>query len=56
MLRCDECGCVTELAQGWIAQILSDRETESESDLAVHCPLCARREFEVLSQRGFPYT
>ena len=56
MLCCDECGCVTDRAQGWIAQILSDQETESETDLAVHCPLCAKREFELLSPRGLPYT
>ena len=56
LLCCDECGCVTDLAQGWIAQILNDQETDTGTDLAVHCPLCAQREFEVLSSRGASYT
>ena len=57
LLCCDECGCVTDLAQGWIAQILSEPERSEEgADIAVHCPLCAQREFELLSPRGLPYT
>jgi hypothetical protein len=57
LLCCDECGCVTDRAQGWIAQILNDPESSDDGDeVAVHCPLCAQREFEVLSRRSAPYT
>jgi len=57
LLCCDECGCVTHLAPGWIAQIVSDPESsEGARDITVYCPVCAQREFEVVSPRGLPYT
>jgi len=57
LLRCDECGCVTDLAPGWIAQIVSDPEgSEGRKDVAVHCPVCALREFEVVSEHSLQYT
>jgi hypothetical protein len=57
LLCCDECGCVTDLAPGWIAHLVGDHESsEGGKDVTVHCPVCAQREFEVVSQRGLPYT
>ena len=57
MLCCDECGCVTHRAPGWIAQIVSDPESsEGARGITVYCPVCAQREFEVVSPRGLPYT
>jgi hypothetical protein len=57
LLCCDECGCVTDLAQGWIAQILREPDSvEPRTDVVVHCPVCARREFEIASPRGLQYT
>jgi hypothetical protein len=57
LLCCDECSCVTDLAQGWIAQILHDPDSsDARTDVVVHCPVCAQREFEIVSPRGLPYT
>ena len=50
MLCCDGCGCVTHRAPGWIAQIVSDPESsEGARDITEYCPVCAQREFEVVS-------
>jgi hypothetical protein len=45
-MRCEECGCTTELARGWRAQIV-DEEDDPEMDAYVvcYCPSCAQREF-----------
>jgi Zn finger protein HypA/HybF involved in hydrogenase expression len=57
LLRCEECECASRTARGWIAQIVDDREAaQGQRDVAVYCPVCAQREFEVVSTRGLPYT
>jgi len=57
LLCCEECGCVSHKARGWIGQIVDDQEVaDGERDVAVYCPVCAQREFEVVSSRGVPYT
>jgi hypothetical protein len=48
MLRCEECHAVCEYAAGWIAHRIDD---EVEPEVAVYCPQCAEREFEVRSPR-----
>jgi hypothetical protein len=30
--------------------------SDSGKEIAVYCPVCAQREFEVVSVRGLPYT
>jgi len=57
LLCCEECGCLSDVARGWIGQIVDDHEsTEAQRDVAVYCPVCAQREFEMVSPRGLPYT
>jgi Zn finger protein HypA/HybF involved in hydrogenase expression len=57
LLRCEECECASHTARGWIAQIVDDQEAaQGQRDVAVYCPVCAQREFEVVSMRGLPYT
>jgi hypothetical protein len=35
VLRCEECGCVTEGARGWIAQLIMDDEEEPDVEPCV---------------------
>jgi len=57
LLCCDECGCVSDAARGWIGQVIEDPErANAGKEIAVYCPVCAQREFELVSQRGLPYT
>jgi ribosomal protein L44E len=45
-LRCEECGCFTELARGWRAKIVEDEEDpEMDPYVVCYCPTCAQREF-----------
>jgi ribosomal protein L44E len=45
-LRCEECGCATELARGWRAQIVEDEDDpEMDAYVVCYCPSCAQREF-----------
>ena len=45
-LRCEECGCTTELARGWRAMIVDDEEDpEMDAYVVCYCPSCAQREF-----------
>jgi Zn finger protein HypA/HybF involved in hydrogenase expression len=56
LLCCEECGCLSDVARGWIGQIVDDHESpEAQRDVAVYCPVCAQREFEMVSPRGLPY-
>ena len=44
-LRCEECGCATELARGWRAQIVEDEDDpEMDPYVVCYCPSCAQRE------------
>jgi hypothetical protein len=48
---------VSDAAHGWIGQIVDDHENPAvQRDVAVYCPVCAQREFEMVSPRGLPYT
>jgi len=57
VLECQECGCVTEDAKGWVSLIVDDSdEFDFEEYVVSYCPLCADREFAYVAVRGFPYT
>ena len=42
MLRCEECGCVSDAARGRLAFIAEDPDGDEE--VATYCPPCADRE------------
>lgn len=47
MLRCEECGCVSdELGRAWAAFTGEDPDGREETSVAIMCPVCAAREFE----------
>jgi len=43
VLKCHECGCVTEAAHGWYASILEEPESDDSRVVAPYCPPCATR-------------
>jgi hypothetical protein len=47
VLRCEECGVVSEEARDWIALLVEDDEEEPDvpASVAMYCPVCADREF-----------
>jgi Zn finger protein HypA/HybF involved in hydrogenase expression len=48
VLRCDECGAVSADGRGWRALLtVGPEEAEDEDDVAVLCPDCASREFDL---------
>ena len=52
-LRCEECGCATELARGWRAQIVEDEDDpEMDAYVVCYCPSC-QTEAQRL-RRGLP--
>ena len=53
VLRCEECGCVTEDARGWIAQLImgDEEEPDLEPCVVAYCPACAEREFSFRTRR-----
>jgi hypothetical protein len=44
MLRCEECGCLSETAKGWLAFIAEDPEDGEGPEIALYCLPCADRE------------
>jgi hypothetical protein len=44
MLRCEECGCLSDTAPGWLAFIAEDPEDGEGPEVATYCPPCADRE------------
>jgi hypothetical protein len=46
MLRCEECGCLSEAAKGWYAYIVEDPEGLEEPLVCTYCPPCAHRELD----------
>lgn len=47
MLYCIDCGCCSELGQGWVAMRCGDPDdtADSEPAIALYCPPCAAEEF-----------
>jgi hypothetical protein len=52
MLRCEECGCVSDTAPGWLAFIAEDPEDGEGPEVATYCPPCADRELRPVEKRG----
>jgi hypothetical protein len=47
MLRCEECGCLSESGKGWLGYIVEDHEEEGEETIVcTYCPPCAERELD----------
>ena len=44
MVRCVECGCHSELGEGWIT-VLAHHPDEDDHAAATYCPVCSKREF-----------
>ena len=57
-LACQECGCTSETAKGWVAFLVSDPEDENDPGIVVpYCPPCAYREdFSVRLNAAARYT
>jgi hypothetical protein len=54
LLHCEECGCVSEDALGWIATVIDDEEQLAVDPYVVsYCPPCAEREFERAPRTGY---
>jgi hypothetical protein len=46
MLRCEECGCFSEVGKGWFAYIVEDPEEGEPPTVCTYCPPCAARELD----------
>ena len=56
MLRCDECGCVSdELGRSWAAFSGEDPDGVEPTSIAIMCPVCAAREFEWRPEAAVDY-
>jgi Zn finger protein HypA/HybF involved in hydrogenase expression len=48
ILRCEECGAVSADGRGWQAHlIVGPEQAEDEEAVAVLCPACVAREFDL---------
>ena len=43
VLKCEECGCKSELGKGWYGQIAEDPEDGEGPIVCTYCPPCAER-------------
>jgi hypothetical protein len=50
MLKCEECGCVSESGRGWFGRIAEDPEDGEDSVVCTYCPPCAERELDARSR------
>jgi hypothetical protein len=57
-LTCEECGCTSETARGWVAFLVRDPEDKNDPATTVpYCPPCASREaFPVRLHAAATYT
>jgi hypothetical protein len=56
-MRCAECGCVDERAEGWIALLGQDPDDEdSPPEMFAFCPVCADRELQMTGKLAQTYT
>ena len=46
MLRCEECGCRSDTAKGWLVFLAEDPDGEEETEVGTYCPPCAERELD----------
>jgi hypothetical protein len=44
MLRCEECGCLSDTGKGWLGYIAEDPEDGEGPTVCTYCPPCAERE------------
>jgi hypothetical protein len=44
MLRCEECGCLSDTGKGWLGYIAEDPEDGEGPTICTYCPPCAQRE------------
>jgi hypothetical protein len=44
MLTCEECGCCSDDAKGWLGLLVQDPEEELWPQVALYCPPCGARE------------
>ena len=57
MLRCAQCGCISEDARAWIAFLRGDPDDErAPTEVVAFCPVCAAREFRVPAKAAETYT
>jgi hypothetical protein len=57
MIRCEECGCTSGSAHGWVAFIAFDPDDpDDERVTVVYCPPCADEQFEVQGDVAATYT
>jgi hypothetical protein len=56
-LRCEECGCTSDTAQGWVAFLSRDPEAEDDPAIVVaYCPPCGYLEFELQARAAATFT
>ena len=56
-MRCAQCECVDELAEGWIAALVGDPDDDrAPSEVISFCPVCAAREFRMAAELAETYT
>jgi hypothetical protein len=46
MLRCEECGCLSESGKGWSGYIVEDPEGVEDTVVCTYCPPCAELELD----------
>jgi hypothetical protein len=46
MLRCEECGCLSESGKGWLGYLVEDPEDGEDPVVCTYCPPCAQRELD----------
>ena len=57
MLRCQECHCVSDAAQGWVGFLSRDPDDPDDPAVVVlYCPPCSNREFSVQQRAASTYT
>ena len=56
-MRCAECRCDNDRAEGWIAVLVRDPDDEAAStEVIAFCPVCAAREFRIAAKTAETYT
>jgi hypothetical protein len=56
-MRCAECKCTSERAEGWIALLGRDPDDDdAPAEVISFCPVCAAREFFMAAKQAETYT
>jgi hypothetical protein len=57
VLHCEDYGCTSETAQGWVAFLSRNPDDADDQPITVtYCPPCAYREFGVQATLAATYT